>query len=213
MLGWLRRRRLRRTRELALTRTQAMAARPIRNPTLKWHENDEGVVVVILPRRDDLWGKLLSWLFMVPESRPVSLDQVGSAVWHLCDGEHSVHDIARVLSETHKITMREAEVSLAEFLRMLGRRGMVALALPKEVADELSEEQRRALGVVEPRAEEEAEESEEASRTGEKGGKPSRKRRKRKSRRTRPEPDSKESDGSTPSSAGETEEDNGDSQH
>jgi len=211
MLGWLRRRRLRRTRELALTRTQAMAARPIRNPTLKWHENDEGVVVVILPRRDDLWGKLLSWLFMVPESRPVSLDQVGSAVWHLCDGEHSVHDIARVLSETHKITMREAEVSLAEFLRMLGRRGMVALALPKEVADELSEEQRRALGVVEPRAEE-AEEGEEASRTGEKGGKSSRKRRKRKSRRTRPEPDSKESDGSTPPSAGETEEDDEDSQ-
>jgi hypothetical protein len=140
-------------RELALTRAQAMAARPIRNPGLAWHLNDEGVAVVTLPRRDDTWGKLLAWLFMVPESRPVSLDHVGTAVWQMCDGEHSVHDIATALSERHKISTREAEVSLAEFLRMLGRRGMVALALPKEVADQLSPQQKEALGVIEPEEE------------------------------------------------------------
>ncbi|MGD9519560.1 MAG: PqqD family protein [Armatimonadota bacterium] len=151
MLRWLRRRRARHAQELALTRTQAMAARPIRNPSLAWHTNDEGIVVVTLPRREDATGKILSWLFMVPDSRPVSLDQIGTRVWNLCDGEHSVHDIAAALAEEHKITLREAEVSLAEFLRMLGKRGMVALALPQEVADELSPEQRRALGVVEPR--------------------------------------------------------------
>jgi len=148
--------------ELALTRTQAMAARPIRNPSLSWHKSDEGVVVVTLPRRDDLWGKILSWLFMVPESRPVSLDQVGTAVWDMCDGEKSVHDIARALSERHQITMREAEVSLAEFLRMLGKRGMVALALPSEVADQLSPDQRRALGVIQPEPEDEEEQADQS---------------------------------------------------
>lgn len=188
MLRWLRRRRTRRVRELALTRTQAMAARPIRNPSLSWHKNDEGVVVVTLPRRDDLWGKILSWLFMVPESRPVSLDQVGTAVWDMCDGEKSVHDIARALSEKHQITMREAEVSLAEFLRMLGRRGMVALALPSEVADELSPEQRRALGVIEP--EEEDEEQPRHSDRGDDGGR--RRRRGRSRRRDHEEQDSEE---------------------
>lgn len=157
MLGWLRRRRLRRMQSLALTRAQAMAARPIRNPSLPWHENEEGLVVVTLPRRKDFVGQLLAWLFMVPESRPVSLDQIGTMVWHLCDGEHSVHDIAKMLADRYKITLREAEVSLAEFLRRLGRRGMIALALPKEVADQLTPEQREALGVVEPEGEEAAE--------------------------------------------------------
>ncbi len=162
MLGWLRRRRLRKMQAMALTRSQAMSARPIRNPSLAWHEDEEGHVVVVLPRRKDFVGKLLAWLFMVPESRPVSLDEIGTKVWHMCDGEHSVHDIAKTLADEYRLTMREAEVSLAEFLRRLGRRGMIALALPKEVADQLTPDQRRALGVVEP--EEEQEEPEPSGR-------------------------------------------------
>ncbi|MBC7287541.1 MAG: PqqD family protein [Armatimonadetes bacterium] len=142
-------RRRRRAAQL-LTRSQAMAARPIRNPSLVWHEDDEGNAVVILPRRNDTVGKILAWLFTVPESKPVVLDEIGTRVWKLCDGEHSVHDIATMLVERYKITMREAEVSLAEFLRRLGKRGMVAFALPTEVAEQLTDEQKKALGIVHP---------------------------------------------------------------
>jgi hypothetical protein len=150
-MWWLFRRRARLQR-LALTRPQAMAARPIRNPSLAWHHDEEGNAVVILPRRRDLVGKLLAWFFMVPEARPLSLDQIGTMVWQLCDGEHSVRSIAQQLTERYKITPREAEVSLAEFLRRLARRGMVAFILPEEVARELTPEQRRALGVVQVQA-------------------------------------------------------------
>ncbi len=127
-----------------------MAARPIRNPALNWHENEEGNVVVILPRRDDTVGKVVAWLFTVPESKPVVLDEIGTMVWKMCDGEHSVHDIAEELVKRYKITMREAEISLAEFLRRLGKRGMVAFALPAEIAEQLTPEQRQALGVIKP---------------------------------------------------------------
>ncbi|MCX7600179.1 MAG: PqqD family protein [Armatimonadetes bacterium] len=131
----------------ALSRVQATAARPIRNPALSWHETEQGCVVVTIPRRQDLVGKILAWLFMVPESRPVVLDEIGSFVWKLCDGERSFAEIAAALSREYTITSREAEVSLAEFMRRLGRRGMIAFILPKHIADQLTPEQRRELGI------------------------------------------------------------------
>lgn len=181
-MSWLARWRARRKlRGRLLTREQAMAARPIRNPLLKWHEDEEGNVVVILPRRNDTVGKVLAWLFTVPESKPVILDELGSLVWHLCDGEHSVHDIAQTLAQRYKITMREAEISLAEFLRQLGKRGMVAFALPAAVADQLTPEQRRALGVVKP----EESPGQRARKSKDRGGKERREEEaRRRSRRT-----------------------------
>ncbi len=138
---------------VALNRTQATAARPIRNPALAHHVNNEGYVVVTLPRREDTTGKLLSWVFMVPESRPVVLDEIGTMIWGLCDGKHSFADLAAALAERYSITSREAEVSLAEFLRRLGKRGMIAFALPRDIADTLTDDQRKVLGVVEVDAE------------------------------------------------------------
>ncbi len=119
-------------RKPKLRREQALQARPIRNPALKWTELDSGEVRIVLPRRKDATGKLLSVLFHIPKSRPVNLDVVGSRVWTLCDGEHTVADIAEALTDEHKLHRREAEVSLTEFLRMLGKRNMVAFVVPKE---------------------------------------------------------------------------------
>lgn len=123
-------------RKPRLRRDQALQARPIRNPALKWTELDNGEVRIVLPRRKDATGKLLAVLFHIPKSRPVNLDVVGARVWALCDGEHTVADIAEALTEEHKLHRREAEVSLTEFLRMLGKRNMVAFVVPKEFLGE-----------------------------------------------------------------------------
>jgi hypothetical protein len=134
---------------VVLNRTQATAARPVRNPALAYHMNDEGCAVVTLPRRDDTTGKFLAWVFMVPESRPIILDEIGTMIWDLCDGKHSFAELSSALAEHYSVTSREAEVSLAEFLRRLGKRGMVAFALPRDVAETLTDEQRKVLGVIE----------------------------------------------------------------
>jgi hypothetical protein len=115
-----------------LSREHALEARPVRNPSLKWEALDNGEVQIILPRRRDAMGKLLSSVFYVPPSKPVSLDVVGARVWQLCDGEHTVNDITEALMEEHKLHRREAEVSLTEFLKMLGKRNMVAFVVPTE---------------------------------------------------------------------------------
>ena len=126
-----------------MSRSKALQARPFRNPSLEYEELDSGEVRVILPRRRDVVGKLLTILFYVPESRPVNLDVVGAKVWLMSDGTNTVDDIAAALEDEHKLHRREAEVSLTEFLKMLGKRNMVAFAVPTEF---LGEDEKKAIG-------------------------------------------------------------------
>ena len=122
--------------QTGLTRDQAMAAWPVRNPSLVTHESEEGLIAVELPRRKDWVGGALGFLFFVPESKPVQLDEVGSFVWKRCDGEHTVNEIAVALATEYKLNRREVDVSLTQYLQSLGKRCMVAFAIPRELAEE-----------------------------------------------------------------------------
>jgi len=132
-----------------ITRHQALAIKPLRNPNLEWEYNEEGYVVAMLTRRSGLSSKLISFFIAAPEERRVVLDEVGSFVWKMCDGQHSVEQISEALSDKYILTRREVEVSLNEYLRMLAKRGMILVAVPQEIVDQLDESTKRALGVTE----------------------------------------------------------------
>lgn len=132
-----------------ITRHQALAIKPLHNPNLEWKYNEEGHVVAMLTRRGGPTGKLISFFIAMPEERRVVLDEVGSFVWKMCDGEHSVEQISEALSDKYNLTRREVEVSLNEYLRMLAKRGMILVAVPQEIVDQLDESTKRALGVTE----------------------------------------------------------------
>lgn len=126
-------------KQMPLSRDEAFEARPVRNPALKWRINEEDVVEVIVPRRKDMFGRLMGFLFFVPESRPITLDEVGTRVWNLCDGEHTVQEIVAELSKDYKLQRREVEVSLTEYLRTLGKKGMVGFLVPKDFIEDEQE--------------------------------------------------------------------------
>jgi hypothetical protein len=114
-----------------LTRDQALDAVPVRNPALVWRETDTGDIVITVPRREGrTWG-LLAWVFAVPQTRDLTLDEIGSHVWNLCDGERSVRDLVASLVAEYRLTRREVEASLTQYLRDLGKRGMIGFAVPK----------------------------------------------------------------------------------
>ncbi len=131
-----------------ITRQQALAIKPLHNPNLEWKYNEEGHVVATLTRRKGLGSKFIDFFLAVPQQRSVILDEVGSFVWKMCDGEHSVEQISEALSEKYVLTRREVEVSLNEYLRMLAKRGMILVAVPQEIVDQLDEPTKRALGVT-----------------------------------------------------------------
>ncbi|MCE5216967.1 PqqD family protein [bacterium] len=130
-----------------LTREQSMAARPVRNPGLEWSLNEDDEAVVTIPRRKDTQGRFLAWMFFIPEARPLSLDAVGTFVWEHCDGEKSVSDLIDLMAKEYNVARKEVEVSLIEYLKRLGQRGMVGFLVPREIARELGQEGKELVGL------------------------------------------------------------------
>ena len=141
----------------SITRQDALRVYPTRNPSLEWELDEEGVVSANLKRPQDLRNRVVGGFLMLPESKRLKLDEVGTFVWDLCDGKHTVADIVAAMAEQYKLSRREVEVSLTEFLRMLAKRGMIVVAVPQDIVDTLDPETAKALGIVEIARPEEAE--------------------------------------------------------
>ncbi|MEM3018963.1 MAG: PqqD family protein [Candidatus Bathyarchaeia archaeon] len=153
-----------------ITREQFLQLVPVRNPALKWKRYRTGEVYIILegPRRPARQG-LVSKLFPAassPRTKRIILDKIGSFVWDLCDGKNTIDDIITKLSETHKLTRREAEIPLRAYLQNLAKRGFIGV-LPKEALAKY-----RAEAEVETEGEEEEKKEEEGEgRRGKEEGK------------------------------------------
>jgi len=102
----------------------------VRNPAITARKLDNGDAELTVPRREDWVGRLLAMLFYAPKERRVILEGIGAEVWELCDGQHAVSQMIAVLAKKYKLSQREAEVSLVEYLRTLGKRKLIAFALP-----------------------------------------------------------------------------------
>ena len=113
------------------SRDDVMKSRPVRNSLIKWEESQNGEVSLVVPQKKTLWVNVVSKIFMLPKSRVVVLDEVGSSVWVMCDGHNSIDTIVRALSNKYKLTRKEAETSLLAYFRKLGKRGIVGFAVPK----------------------------------------------------------------------------------
>jgi len=106
------------------TRREVLALKPLRNPDLQWSEED-GHIVLTIPRRNNWKTRILNIFVAVPESRRVVLDDVGTHVWQQLDGQNSVEQIGKSLAKHYKLEPREAEISLQQYFRELSRRGYV----------------------------------------------------------------------------------------
>lgn len=111
-------------------RKQFLSLRPQRNPILQWEEN-QGRVILTIPKPNNIKVKLINLFFPVPESRQVILDPIGTHVWRLCDGKNSVSDISRSLQNEYKLGAKEAELSLRQFFQDIGKRGYIGFAIEK----------------------------------------------------------------------------------
>lgn len=123
---------------LNLTRDDILKSRPVRNSLIKWEKSESDIVSLVVPQKNALWVRIISKVFMLPRSRVIVLDEVGSFVWTLCDGYNSIDSIVRALCNRYKLTRKEAETSLLEYFRKLGKRGIVGFAVSKK-ADQKAE--------------------------------------------------------------------------
>jgi hypothetical protein len=127
-----------------VSRVQVLGARPVRNPLVEWTrekrsgsaEGDDAPEVALLrvPRRKDRLGNVVAKLFKLPDFRKLELDEIGSDVWEMCDGSHSVEALTKAVCAKYRLNRRQAEASVTAYLRMLAERRLIALRTNKSAA-------------------------------------------------------------------------------
>lgn len=89
-----------------------------------------GALRLRLPlRRTGALARGWRWLLRLPEALEVELDDIGSFVVERLDGR-SMGVLADDLALHLQLSRREAEVALADFMRLLATRRLVALGPP-----------------------------------------------------------------------------------
>ena len=114
-----------------------MKTLPLRNQLVKWEMDEKGEVSLTIPQDHKMWLRVLAKLFSLPGKRVIVLDDVGSYVWQLCDGQNSLRRISKQLSDKYNLTAKEAEMSLVEYLRALGKRGIIGFDVTKNMEKSL----------------------------------------------------------------------------
>ena len=113
-------------------RAKVMKSFPVRNQLITWEIDDKGEASLVVPQKDKLWIRLTSKLFMLPDKRVIVLDSIGTYVWKMCDGKHTISQIIKGVQNQYQLTRKEAETSLFTFMQQLGKRNFIGFAIPQQ---------------------------------------------------------------------------------
>lgn len=118
--------------DIQITRSEAMDCIPVKNPQIDETRLETGELLLAYPAPVRSWFvKTLQRLKGIDDSavhlKKLQLDKLGTAVWELLNDRRSVRQIIRMFAEKYSLHPKEAEVSVSQFLRELGRRGLIGL--------------------------------------------------------------------------------------
>lgn len=114
-----------------LTREEALNYTPVKNAHVRESRLEGGEILISYPvTLPPLTAALTRWIGAgkAPvRTGKLQLDLLGSAVWNMLDGQTSLRRLAAKFAEAHQLEPREAEVAVTQFIRELGRRGLIGL--------------------------------------------------------------------------------------
>jgi hypothetical protein len=115
----------------AISRAAALDRIPVKNRQISEERLETGEVLIRYPviMRPFFAGlaKRFGGQEVQTRMKKLQLDELGSSAWNLMDGNRSVRQLVKMFAETHQLETREAEVSVTQFIRELGRRGLIAM--------------------------------------------------------------------------------------
>lgn len=119
------------TGSLRLTRREAFQFRPIKNVEVSEVRLETGCVCLSYPMK--FRPLVAAVIRRLGGSSPktwtkrVQLDELGTAVWDLIDGTHTVGELVQIFAGKFQLHAKEADVSVTQFLRELGKRGLIGM--------------------------------------------------------------------------------------
>jgi hypothetical protein len=119
---------------LRITREQWLKSIPIRI-TNEYYENEDGSTTILVEiEYKGFIGKLLK-IFSItppPKYKRIVLDRIGSIVWKMCDGKHSIEDIIKKLVKETGLSRRNIELAIYNYIKTLIMKGLIELKIPNE---------------------------------------------------------------------------------
>ena len=114
------------------TREGALAYKPVKSQKISETRLETGEVVIEYPLTARpliaaVARRLGKSEDLLVQTKKLQLDALGTSVWDLIDGKRSVGSMIQTFAETHRLENREAEVSITQFIRELGKRGLLGL--------------------------------------------------------------------------------------
>ena len=113
------------------SRQKALQYTPVKNPEVQEAAQESGNVILSCPvGMRPFFARAVTLLGGdggKTRLRRIQLDELGSEVWRLLDGQRTVAQIIRQFSKRHQVHKKEAEVAVTQFVRELGRRGLIGL--------------------------------------------------------------------------------------
>jgi hypothetical protein len=115
----------------SISRAEALDRIPVKNRQISENRLETGEVVICYPviMRPFFAGlaKRFGGQEAQTQMKKLQLDDLGTSVWNLMDGNRSIRQLVKMFAEAHRLETREAEVSVTQFMRELGRRGLIAM--------------------------------------------------------------------------------------
>ena len=95
-------------------------------PEIKLNDwkNDNGKIVLILKSNDPV-KKFLAWMVKKNSVTDLYLDDRCSSVWSYMDGQRTIYDIAKLMSEKYKGDINNELYRLVTYLKYLSKRGWI----------------------------------------------------------------------------------------
>jgi len=116
---------------------QMLRAVPHQNTAMTTTRRSDGTALVSVPiRRPKYMVPPLSWFLPFSSHRRVELDRVGVRVLELCNGRRTVESIIEKFAGEHKLSFREAQLSISQFLSQLTQRGLIAIVGKKKDSEQ-----------------------------------------------------------------------------
>jgi hypothetical protein len=114
-----------------VTRRQSMDCVPLKNPQVQATADDDGALLLVYPVTVKPWfaslAKYLGGANTSQYRKKLQLDALGTATWQLVDGRSTVRQIVQRFAETYRLERKESEIAVTQFLRELGKRGLIAM--------------------------------------------------------------------------------------
>jgi len=134
------------TKTLPTSKRKALLSYPVRteSPDVKWFERD-GLIVVEYPKNFTRFEKWLHKKLGGPTTIKRPLDKIGSDIWLLCDGKHTLLEICNIIGEKYKEEIEPVFRRVPAFISQLMLLGLI---IPK-TKEELDREKARIVDEIE----------------------------------------------------------------